>query len=161
MPAEGADLPGPYNPDYVPYLWGIFYALDNPADRIVALMKAAQIGWTFGLVGFLGKKIHVEPTAMIVLFPKDGTAREFGDEKLKPSVQATPVLAERMDMSGSRKAGQRANFKRFAGGFLKLVGSNSISNVKSTPAPLVIVEEPDDTNENIKEQGDAIRLARG
>lgn len=160
LPAEGADLPGPYNPDYVPYLWGIFYALDNPADRIVALMKAAQIGWTFGLVGFLGKKIHVEPTAMIVLFPKDGTAREFGDEKLKPSVQATPVLAERLDMSGSRKTGQRANFKRFAGGFLKLVGSNSISNVKSTPAPLVIVEEPDDTNENIKEQGDAIRLAR-
>lgn len=160
LPAEGADLYGPYNLDYVPYLWGIFHALDNPADRVVVLMKAAQVGWTFGLIGFLGKRIHIEPSAMIVLFPKDGAAREFGDEKLKPTVQATPVLAERIDVSGSRKTGQRANFKRFVGGFLKLVGSNSISNVKSTPAPLAVVEEPDDTNENIAEQGDAIRLIR-
>lgn len=142
----------------MPYLWGIIHALDT--ERFVATMKAAQIGWTFLLIGFLGKRIHVEPSPMIVLFPKDGSAREFSDEKFKPTVEATPVLAELIDISGSRKTGQRANFKRFPGGFLKLVGSNSISNVKSTPAPLVVVEEPDDTNENIRDQGDAIRLVR-
>jgi len=160
LPAEGADLPGPYNADYVPYLWGIFAALDNPLDRIVVMQKAAQIGWTYGLVGFIGKKIHTDPGAMMVLFPKEGTAREFSDEKLRPSVLSTPVLAERLDVTSARKAGQRTTFKRFSGGFLKMVGSNSISNVKSTPAPLVIVEEPDDTNDSVKEQGDAIRLSR-
>lgn len=42
--------------------------------------------------------------------------------------------------------------------FLKLVGSNSPSNVKSTPAPRVFVEEPDDAAINVGKQGDSIKL---
>lgn len=160
LPAEAADLPGPYNPDYVPYLWGIFAALDDDDVRTVVMMKAAQIGWTMSLVGFLGKQIHTRPSGMIVLFPKDGAARDFSDEKLTPSVLATPVLKNLMDVSTSRKNGNRATRKKFPGGFLKLVSSNAISDVKSTPSPLVVVEEPDDTNENVKAQGDAIRLVK-
>jgi phage terminase large subunit GpA-like protein len=158
LPDEGADLPGPYRPEYVPALWGIMHALD--VSRMVVTMKAAQIGWTYLLVGYLCKRIKVAPSAMIGLFPKDSAAREFSDEKFVPSVRATPAMAGTVDVSGSRKAGQRATFKSFPGGFMKLVGSNSVSNVKSTPAPLVLVEEPDDTNDNVGEQGDAIRLAR-
>ena len=160
LPDEGADLPGPYNPDYVPYLWGIFAALDDNDVPIVVMMKAAQIGWTFGLVGHIGKRIDTDPSPMILLFPKDGAAREFSDEKLTPSIKATPVLKNKIDVSLSRKSGNRALFKNFPGGFLKLAGSNSVSNVKSTPAPFVVVEEPDDTSENVKEQGDAIRLVK-
>lgn len=160
LPDEGADLPGKYNPDYVPYLWGIFSAIDDPATRVVAMMKAAQIGWTFGLIGYLGKRIDTQPSPMIVLFPKDGAAREFSDEKFAPAVKATPALTDKINVSTSRKDGNRALFKKFPGGFIKLVGSNSISNVKSTPAPLAIVEEPDDTNDSVKEQGDAIRLIK-
>jgi phage terminase large subunit GpA-like protein len=160
LPAEGADLPGTYNPDLVPYLWGIFAALDNPRVRLVVMMKAAQIGWTFGLIGWLLKTIATRPTSIIALFPKDGAAREFMDEKFVPAALATPVMAGKIDVGTSRKNGNRALFKKFPGGFMKLAGSNSISNVKSTPAEKVIVEEPDDTNENIKEQGDTIRLAK-
>jgi len=160
LPPEGSDIPGPYNPDYVPYLWGIFNALDNPDIKIVVMQKAAQVGWTFGLIGYLSRLIHLAPTAMLIIFPKEGTGKEFNDEKFVPSVRATPVLSNLIDVSGSRKTGQRAGFKTFVGGFLKLVGSNSVSNVKSTPAPLVIVEEPDDTNDSVGDQGDAIRLAR-
>lgn len=160
LPEEGADLPGPYNPDYVPYLWGIFAAIDDPETRILVMQKAAQIGWTFGLIGYLGKRIDTQPSPIIVLFPKDGAAREFSDEKLTPAIKATPAMANKIDISTSRKSGNRTLFKNFAGGFLKLAGSNSVSNVKSTPAPLVIVEEPDDTSDNVKEQGDAIRLVK-
>ncbi|MEJ1409382.1 MAG: terminase gpA endonuclease subunit [Candidatus Sedimenticola sp. (ex Thyasira tokunagai)] len=160
LPEEGADLPGRYNPDYVPYMWGIFHALDNPAVSVVVLQKAAQIGWTFALIAFLGKRVTRMPSAILMLFPKDGAGRDFEDEKLIPSIKASPELADVMDVSTSRKAGNRAGHKKFAGGFLKMVGSNSASSVKSTPSPLVIVEEPDDTNDNVKDQGDAIRLAR-
>lgn len=160
LPAEGADLPGAYNPEVVPYLWGIFAALDEPKVRVIVMMKAAQIGWTFGLIGYLLKTIATNPTSMILLFPKDGTAREFMDEKFVPAAKATPAMAGKIDVGTSRKNGNRALFKKFPGGFLKLAGSNSISNVKSTPAERVVIEEPDDTNENIKEQGDSIRLAK-
>ena len=160
VPDEGAELPGPYNPDYVPYFWGIFAVLDDVKTRVVVMQKAAQIGWTFGLIGYIGKRIDTEPSPMIVLFPKDGAAREFSDEKFVPAIKATPVLTDKIDVSTSRKSGNRALFKNFPGGFIKLAGSNSVSNVKSTPAPLVIIEEPDDTSDNVKEQGDAIRLVK-
>jgi len=160
LPSEGAALPGPYNPDYVPYLWGIFAALDDIKTRIVVTMKAAQIGWTFGLIGWVGKKIDVEPCPMVILFPKDGAAREFSDEKLTPAIKATPALSSKIDVSTSRKSGNRSLFKNFPGGFAKLAGSNSISNVQSTPARIVVIEEPDQTCDNVKDQGDAIRLVK-
>lgn len=160
LPPEGADLPGAYDPGLVPYLWGIFAALDDPDVRLVVMMKAAQIGWTFGLIGYLLKTIETNPTSIIGLFPKDGSAREFMDEKFVPAAKATPAMSGVLDVGTSRKNGNRALFKKFPGGFFKLAGSNSISNVKSTPAEKVVVEEPDDTNESIKEQGDAIRLMR-
>lgn len=122
------------------------------------IQKAAQVGWTFALIGYLGRRIDRDPAAIVMMFAGEEAAREFVDEKLVPTVQATPALAAKMDVTTSRKAGNRALYKTFPGGFLKLGGSRSIHKVKSTPAKLVIVEEPDDAKENLKDQGDAILL---
>src|SRR5690606_1164635 len=48
--------------------------------------------------------------------------------------------------------------KLFPGGFLKFVGSNSPSNVKSTTAKYLAAEEPDDCNLNLQGQGDSITM---
>ena len=68
------------------------------------------------------------------------------------------MLSGLIDTSGSRKSGQRVNYKQFPGGFLKLASANAIADLKSTPVPLVIIEEPDDTSESVSDQGDAIRI---
>lgn len=158
LPAEGADKPGPYDLQYAPYLFGIFAAFDDPNVGEIYTMKAAQVGWTFGLVALLGKKIDTEPCAMVVMFPKEDAAREFNDEKFEPSIRSTPRLSRLIDVSKTRSKDNRALFKKFPSGFLKLVGSKSISSVKSTPAKLVIVEEPDDATSNLKDQGNSIAL---
>ena len=158
LPAEGADKPGPYNLQYAPYLFGIFAALDDPKVSEVYTMKAAQVGWTFGLIVYLGKKIDTEPCPIVVMFPKADSARQFNDEKFEPSIRATPRLSRLIDVSKTRSKDNRALFKKFPSGFLKLVGSKSISDVKSTPAKLVIVEEPDDATSNLKDQGNTIAL---
>lgn len=136
------------------------HALDDEYVEMVALMKAAQIGWTLLETGWMAKRICCEPSRMLALFPKDDKARDFIEEKFEPVIRATPELAKRVDVSASRKSGNRSNKKNYPGGSLKVFGSNSVSNVKSTPSPVVIVEEPDDTNGNVGDQGDAIRLAR-
>ena len=159
LPPESGDLAGSYNPDYVPYLWGIFAALDDSTVKLVCMMKAAQIGWTFGLVGYLGKRIQRIPGTIMMLFPKEGDAKSFSDEKLSPSIRSTPALSGLID-TRSRVNGNTTFNKRFPGGFIKMVGSNSTGNVKSTPAQLVIAEEPDDTADNVGSQGDALRLVR-
>jgi len=158
LPAEGADKPGPYDLSYVPYVYGIFAALDNPDVTEVVTMKAAQVGWTFALVAYLGKIIDTMACAIVVMFPKTDSAREFNDEKFEPSVLATPALNRKIDVTKSRSKDNRSLFKKFTNGFLKFVTSGSISSVKSTPAKIVIVEEPDDAAGNLAEQGSAITL---
>ena len=123
-------------------------------------MKSAQVAWTSGVLGnLLGRTITTAPCPILVLFPKEGAAKEYMDEKFMPMVEATPVLREKIDIR-VRAQGQRQLFKKIAGGFLKLVGSNSPASVKSSPVPLVCVEEPDDCNLNLRGQGDSIKLAK-
>lgn len=122
-------------------------------------MKSAQIAWTDGVLNnYIGRRIDIDPCPMIVMFAKDQAAKEYNDEKFVPMVEATPRLAAIIPVHRLRDRNNRAEYKSFPGGFLKLVGSNSPSSVKSTPAPVVCVEEPDDCNENVREQGDTITL---
>lgn len=153
---------GEYDFFYTPYFIGVCAALDDPSVDEVDLMKAAQIGWTYFLLGFIFKTIsegEYNPCPIIALFAKTGDAKNFHDEKWLPAAQETPAVYERMDVSTTRKAGARWDNRSFPGGFQKLVGSNSPGNVKSTSkVGLGIVEEPDDTTDNVAGQGDSIGL---
>jgi len=159
MSSKASARPGRYNPDLTPWVFGIHEALDDPTVTKVVGMKSAQAAWTDGVLNnFVGKNIHISPCPMIIMFAKDGAAKEYNSEKFTPMIEATPSLATIIPVHLSRHRDNNINFKTFPGGFLKLVGSNSPSSVKSTPAPVVCIEEPDDCNENVKDQGDTITL---
>lgn len=129
----------------------------RPDVRQIICQKPAQIGWTQSvIVVLLGYFVHIKRTTSIVMFPKELAARNFDLEKFRPMVQSTPALSAVLPKS--RTADVKTLFKKFSGGFIKFVGSNSISDVKSTSARDLIVEEPDDCNLNLKGQGDAIKL---
>ena len=158
LSAEESARPGRFRDDMTPWLPFIQDALDDPAIWKVVCMKSAQVAWTTALLNWLGKLMHSQPSPVIGMFAKTEAAKEFREEKLAPMIRATRVLREIIDVVTTRRAGSRWNFLRFPGGFLKLVGSNSPTNVKSTPAPRVFVEEPDDASENVGKQGDSIKL---
>lgn len=158
LPAENSDTPGDFDIWNVPYAFGIYAALDDPKTIEIYCSKAAQVAWTTLIIGWMGKIIDTMPGPMITMFSADGAAREFSLEKLKPIVNETPKLRNRIDVSGSTRSGNTVMFKQFTGGFLKLISSNNVRSVKSTPARYVIVEEPDDANENVGKQGDSVTL---
>lgn len=159
LSAKSTALPGKYNPDLTPWIAGMHAALDDPATWKVVCRKSAQVAWTDGaLLNYIGRRMHLDPCPMIVMFAKEGGGKKFDREKFGPMVEATPVLAELLPSATSRGRGNTWDHKAFPGGFLNLVGSNSPDSVKSTPAPVVAVEEPDDSNTNVKQQGDTITL---
>ena len=156
---KAAARPGIYDPDLTPWIAGIHEALDDHTVHTVVAMKGAQVAWTDGvLLNYLGRRIDIDPCPMIVMFAKDGAAKNFNDEKFTPMVEVTPRLRKKIPIDRKRDRDNRQEFKGFPGGFLKFVGSNSPASVKSTPAPVVAVEEPDDANENVRDQGDSITL---
>lgn len=159
LPDVIGDLAGVYDFYYAPYFLGVAAALDDATILELVLMKAAQIGWTYFLIGYLAKRIEARPAPIMVLFAKEKDGKSFHDEKLVPAFQATTVLEGLVDVTTTRKAGTRWDLKSFPGGYLKLVGSNSPGNVKSTSSVGVgVVEEPDDTSDDVKSQGNAISL---
>lgn len=161
MSAKATARPGVYNPDLTPWVLGIHEALDDPTVTELNCMKSAQVAWTDGVIlNYVAKRIDIDPCPMIIMFAKDQAAKEFNDEKFAPMVEATPRLASKIPITSRRDKDNRWQFKGFPGGFLKFVGSNSPSSVKSTPAPVVCVEEPDDCNTNVREQGDTITLLK-
>ena len=161
MSAKATARPGIYNPDLTPWVIGMHEALDDPKVFEVVGRKSAQIAWTDGvLLNHIGKRIDIDPCPMIVMFAKEGSAKAFDREKFTPMVEVTPRLAEKIPVHKARDRNNGWDYKGFPGGFLKFVGSNSADSVKSTPAPFVAVEEPDDSNRNVKQQGDTIALLR-
>lgn len=151
--------PGRYNPDLTPWVEGMHEALDDPRVWKVVCRKSAQVAWTDGvLLNYIGRRIDLEPCPIIVMFSKEGSAKKFDREKFVPMVEVTPTLAEKIPVHKTRSRDNSWDHKAFPGGFLNFVGSNSPDSVKSTPAPVVAVEEPDDSNTNVKEQGDTLTL---
>lgn len=110
------------------------------------------------MLNLIGARMDFDPGRILVLFPREKTAIDFNDEKLEPMIESCKSLAQKVNLK-SRAAGNRQLFKTFPGGFLKLIASNSPGDMKSTAAPLVVVEEPDDCNQNVRGQGDSIKLA--
>lgn len=156
---EESPLPGPYSLDHTPVLRGILRACSDPAVRKVVVQKSAQLGYTVGVVcNVMGYHAHQRPSVQIAVFPREKSAKDFAAEKFDPMVRATKPLAERINLK-SRVLGNSQTRKHYPAGLIKLVGSNSPSDVKSTSARVVIVEEPDDACTNVRGQGDAIKLA--
>lgn len=157
---EETSNPGKYSLELTPTLRGILAAASDPDVRKIACQKSAQWGYTAGVVcNVIGYHIHWRPSVQVILFPREKSGKDFAAEKLEPMIRATPVLAARVDLK-SRAAGQGTTRRSYRGGLLKLVASNSASDVKSTSGRIGICEEPDDANRDVAGQGNSITLLR-
>lgn len=159
LSSEESALPGRFSLDHTPVLREILQACSDPTVRKVVVMKSAQVGYTAGVVcNVLGFHVHQRPSMQLCVFPREKSAKDFYGEKFRPMVVATKPLAERISLK-SRALGNGQTRMHYAGGLIKLVGSNSPADVKSTSARIVCIEEPDDASTNVRGQGDAIKLS--
>jgi len=155
---EESSMRGRFDWNVSPALRGIAEVANHYATRKVVVQKSAQVGYTAGIVcNVIGYHIHYKPSVIVAAFPRAQAAKDFASEKLDPMIRACAVLKSRINLK-SRADGNSMLRKRFPGGLAKLVGTNSPSDVKSTSARVVIVEEPDDAATDVRGQGNSIKL---
>ena len=153
IPAEsGSPVPGEYRTDLVPYLREPMevMSLAHPAER-VTFKKSAQVGASDAVLNLLGQVMAETPAPVLVVTPTIQVASDYNRLKLDPMIQATSVLRERVNEVVSRdETGSTQTFKRFAGGFLQVVGANASKALQMRSARIVVFEElsefPSDTN---------------
>lgn len=160
MATSGGEVSGRYRVGVTPYMRGILAAYRDPSVQEIVCQKSAQVGWTDGfLINVLGYHVDQDPAPIMVLFAKDGDGKKFMRTKLEPAIKATPALSDKINLK-AKNHDNTLDYKGFDGGFIQLAGSNSPGNVKSTPARVVAVEEPDDASRDVRGQGEAIALAK-
>ena len=115
--------------------------------RRVVLVKPTQSGGTEAAVlNAIGYSIHLAPRSILVVFPTLDLAESFSRERLEPMISMMPALKNLVaDVAVGPDTANRSSIKkkRYPGGFLNLVGANSMAGLSSRPVPVVIMDEVD------------------
>lgn len=150
LPSETSSITGPWRTSQFEVARPFMRAFTEPGVRVMSAMASAQIMKTSGLENIIAYLMALDPGPMLMYEPTIQTVRRFDEDKLEPMIRATPALAE---LFGGRRAldNKNPNFlsghKKFPGGFLYVLTSNSEENLAQTSARVVLYDEVDKMRE--------------
>lgn len=159
LSAESSAEPGKYASDRAPYQREPMDAMSDPHVRRVVLMWPSQVGKTEIANNFVGQRIDMKPGPLLVVQPTLQMADAWSKDRLAPMIRDTPRLKGKVRDSKSRDSDNTILHKKFDGGQLTIVGSNSPAGLAARPIRDVIVDEVDRCAESAGAEGDAIGLA--
>jgi phage terminase large subunit GpA-like protein len=157
--AAGAE-PGRWRTERTPYLREIMDCLSAGSPvRHVVLMKSSQVGGTEVLLNWLAYVMHHAPTSIMIVMPTVSTAEDWSKQRLKNMLEQTPVLRELVPPSRSRDSDNTTLSKAFPAGHLFVAGANSSATLRSKPVQYIALDEIDEYETDLNEQGSPIELA--
>ena len=151
---EVSAFPGKMDCMRTPFMLFPMECLDNIDIKVIVARKSAQISWSETQNSYISKHIDIDPQNMIMAFPRQASGKSYSNEKIRPMIKSNPRLLKKVGDPDKCSF----DFYKFPGGFLKLVTAGSATALKSTSAPILIIEEPDDLKEDLKGQGDALEI---
>jgi phage terminase large subunit GpA-like protein len=159
--ASQASEKGPYRLSRVPYLREILEEFSNPEVREMVILKSARLGVTDGVINNgVGYCIDQDPGNILVVWPTKEDAQEWSKETLPELFELTTCLRGKVADAEQRSSDNTILHKRFAGGFLTAIGSNSPRALRRRNARYVFVDEYDALDEKASSQeGDVGRRA--
>lgn len=153
-------VPGKWLNETAPYLVEPMDALspDDPCERVVVL-KPSQSGGSAIAENWLGFVMHRTPGPAMYVGPTVQAARDWHQEKLLPTIEATPVLAParggvvapNRSRSGDGSTAQRI---RFRGGFVLLAGANSAASLRQHSIRFMVRDDRSAWTDNADNEGD-------
>lgn len=157
---SGSPYPGKWITDRVPYTRAVMQAmsLSHPCRRVTFAKSAQTAGSECGL-NLLGQIMAETPAPVMVMLPSIDEAGAYNRLKLQPMIDATPAVRSRVRNIVSRdETSSTTTFKRFAGGYLQIVGANSSKNLQMRSARVAIREEVSEYPFDVDGRGDPMLL---
>lgn len=144
----------------VPYIREIADNLGKTSDVWkVVVMKGAQLGLTELGNNWIGYIMHLNPGPVIMVMPTETAVKKNSRTRIKPMIDSTPALKDKIKPAGSKEAGNTVSEKEFPGGVLIMIGANSPVGLSSTPAGNIFLDEVDRYPASAGEEGSPIDLA--
>jgi len=153
--------PGRYRVSRMPYNREIMDHLGQTSDmQEVVYVKSSQVGGTELGNCWVGYTIHLDPGPMMIVMPTDDAIKKNSRTRIRPMIESSPVLNEKIKAVGSKDAENTINNKSFPGGALIMVGANSPTPLSSTPIKKLMLDEVDRYPLSAGEEGSPVELAR-
>lgn len=148
--AKGAGAePGQWRTSRNPALREIMDALsDHSPAQIIDFKKSAQIGATEVGINWTGYVIDRGLDSMIVAQPVKDLARSWATTKFDPAVGLMPALQEKLESDNTLE-------KRFPGGTLWVIWTNSSNQLRQRTARYIFMDEVDEYPDDLGDQGGA------
>ena len=153
---KGAPEPGPWHTDRAPYQREIMDSFSQRGVRDIVVMSSAQIGKTDMIMNMMGYMIDLRPGPSLLVMPAEDDVDGFSKERLTPTIEATPVLYDKV-YGGN---GSTIRYKSFAGGFISMTGAMSPGGLKSRPIQNLFMDEVDGYPPSAGVEGDPVSLAK-
>ncbi|MES1198527.1 MAG: terminase gpA endonuclease subunit [Pseudomonadota bacterium] len=137
-----------------PHQRGIADAISHPEIEKVVVQKAARVGYSLLLGGYIGSCIANDPAAVLCIVPTDGDAKNFVTDQLESVFDASPELRGRLNTSKRN----RMLYRKFAGGWLRVVAAKSPRNLRAHTAKVVVFDEIDAFEVSSGKEGNPVAL---
>ncbi|MCT7319400.1 phage terminase large subunit family protein [Ralstonia sp. CHL-2022] len=156
---SGAAETGPYRSARTPYAVEPMQCLSpaHPCLRVVA-MVASQLFKTQIALNWISATIHRAPANFLALQPTLNLTRRFSARVAK-TLDAVPVLRERVASARSRDAANTAERKDFRKGTLFINTAGSAANLAEVSARYLYGDEIDRWVRDLNNEGDPIGIA--
>ena len=158
LSSEASAAPGAWTT--LPYQREVLDAI-SPHSRYaqVVLMWGSQLGKTEMLLTLIAYIIAAQPGPILVVQPTLSMAEAFSKDRISPMVRDMEVLRGLVADPKARDAGSTIFHRRFVGGHLTIVGSNSPAGLASRPIRYLLMDEIDRWEASAGAEGDPATLA--
>jgi phage terminase large subunit GpA-like protein len=156
---ESSAEAGQWRTDRAPFQREIMDSFNDPDIQRIVFLKSSQVGATEILLNVIGYYIDQDPAPMLIMQPTLQMAQAFSKDRLAMMIRDSEKIRDCVKDPRSRDSGNTVLSKKFAGGNLNIVGSNSASGLASRPIRIVLADEVDRYESSAGAEGDPISLA--
>ena len=143
MPGSVTAKPGMYSLERTPYMRAVMDAFDDPEVQIVVTCMAKRMGKTEAQLNLIGRTIDGDPCNILVMYPNIDDVKKFFSQSVQIMLESCPALKGKVTSPLKRDGSNTARVKKYPGGQLTGIGSNSPSALRGVQARIVIGEEID------------------
>lgn len=127
-------------------------------ERIV-VMTSSQVGKTEILLNAIGYYIDQDSSPVMVVQPNLTMGQAFSKDRLAAMIRDSDTLREKVSDAKSRDSGNTTMHKKFPGGHITISSSGSAAGLASRPIRILLLDEIDRFEHNVKGEGSPIALA--
>ena len=140
---ENSAEAGQWNTTRAEYQREIMDTFNDPDIQRIVVMTSSQVGKTELVLNAIAYYMDQDPSPLLVVQPTLAMAQSFSKDRLAAMIRDSKKIKDLVAESRSRDSGNTVLHKKFPGGHLSLVGSNSAAGLASRPIRVLLLDEVD------------------